>query len=82
MAPGTKLELIRGHARLETVRRGTASEHTGVTLETSDGARWNLVRLGGNPFNDPETHRLSGRHVELRGYRVGSEFRYVAARDV
>ena len=75
------LTRIRGEARLETVRRGTGSEHTGVVLETPEGDRWILVRIGGNPFDDPETRKLPGRTIEVEGYCVGAEFRYVSVRD-
>jgi hypothetical protein len=64
------------------VRPGTGSEHVGIVLETSEGDRLNLVRLGGNPFDDPETRKWSGRTIEVDGYRVGLELRYVAVRDV
>jgi hypothetical protein len=80
--PVRKLTRIRGEARLETVRRGTGSEHTGVILESPEGKRWILVRIGGNPFDDPETRNLSGRTIEVEGYCVGAELRYVAVRDV
>ncbi len=73
-------ELFRGRARLETVRPGTGSEHVGVVLETSDGQRLNLVRLGGNPFDDAETRKLAGHTIEVEGYRVGSDLRYAVAR--
>ena len=56
-----KLECAPGRAKLETVHRGTGSEHLGVTLKDSNGKKSVLVRIGGNPFNDPETE----------GYRVG-----------
>jgi hypothetical protein len=73
---------IRGQAHLETVRRGTGSEHSGVVLVTSNGERWILVRIGGNPFDDPETRKLSGHTIEVEGYCVGAELRYVAVRDI
>ena len=82
MKSDRKLARIRGQAHLETVRRGTGSEHTGVVLETSKGERWILVRIGGNPFEDPEARKLSGRMIEVEGYRVGAELRYVAVRDI
>jgi len=82
MKPVRKLERIRGQTHLKTVRRGTGSEHAGVVLETAKGERWILVRIGGNPFDDSETRSLSGRTIEVEGYRVGGEFRYVAAREV
>jgi hypothetical protein len=82
MKPKRKLELICGQANLETVRRGTGSEHLAVTLKTPTGERWILVRVGGNPFDDSETRKLSGRTIEVEGYCVGNELRYVAARDI
>ena len=73
---------VKGQAVAEVVQRGTASEHEGVVLETTAGERLRLVRLGGNPFSDPETRRLVGRKVELKGYRIGDELRFVEVRDV
>jgi hypothetical protein len=40
------------------------------------------VRLGGNPFDDDETRALAGKQIEVEGYRVGSELRWTAVRDV
>ena len=77
-----KLERLRGQVSLETVRRGTGNEHVGVVLRTSEGERWTLIRLGSNPFDDPEIRKLSGRTIEVEGYSVGSEFRYLAAREI
>jgi hypothetical protein len=79
----TNREIVRiqGHVVSETVKRGTASEHVGVVLVTPAGERFLLVRLGGNPFNDRETRRLVGREVEVAGYIIGSELRYVEARE-
>jgi hypothetical protein len=77
-----KLECIRGRAKLETVHRGTGSEHLGVTLKDSNGKKCVLVRIGGNPFNDVETRKLHGRNVEVEGYRVGNQLHYVSAREI
>jgi hypothetical protein len=54
----------------------------GVVLVTTEGERLNLVRLGGNPFTDPETDKLSGSTIEVEGYRIGTELRYVIVREV
>jgi len=54
----------------------------GVTLKDSNGKKSVLVRIGGNPFNDPETRKLRGRNVEVEGYRVGNQVRYVSAREI
>ena len=77
-----KLERIRGHAKLETVRRGTGSDHLGTTLKSTKGKKWILVRIGSNPFDDAETRKLSGHSVEVEGYCVGNEVRYVSARKI
>ncbi len=82
MARARELERIRGRASLTTVRKGTGSEHTGVVLETTEGERLILVRLGANPFEDSETTRLDGMQLEVEGYRVGTELRYTAVRKV
>lgn len=81
MTPERKLERVRGRASLTVVRKGTGSEHQGVVLETPAGERLVRVRVGGNPFDDPQTRALDGRTLEVEGYRVGSELRYVAAHD-
>ncbi len=82
MTPERKLERLRGRAALATVRKGTGSEHTAVVLDTDAGERLILMRLGANPFNDPETRRLEGLILEVEGYRVGSELRYVSVREI
>jgi hypothetical protein len=82
MTSKRKLEHIIGRAQLQTVRSGTGSEHLGLVLETAKGDRWILVRLGGNPFDDTETRNLSGRTLEVEGFCVGKELRYVAARKI
>ncbi len=77
-----KLERFQGRASLQRVNRGTGSEHIAVVLETSAGERLNLVRLGGNPFSDPQTRKLAGQRVEVEGYRIGSEIRFLKAKTV
>ena len=79
---GRKLECIRGRAKLETVHRGTGNEHRGVTLRDSKGKKCILIRIGGNPFDDPETRKLPGRNIEVEGYRVGNQLHYVSAREI
>lgn len=71
-----------GRVVAEVVQRGTASEHEGVVLETAKGERLRLVRLGGNPFSDPDTRRLVGHRVELKGYRIGGELRFLEVREL
>jgi len=80
--PRRRVVRLEGQAVAEVVQRGTASEHEGVVLETAAGERLRLVRLGGNPFSDPETRSLVGRKVALKGYRVGDELRFLEAREV
>ena len=80
--PGRKLVTVRGRVTSEPIRRGTASEHQGVVLETADGERLVLVRLGGNPFDDAATRELVGHEVEASGYRIGSELRFVDAKPL
>lgn len=66
---------------MASVHRGTGSEHTGIVLDTSEGERLILVRLGANPFDDEETRKLDGHSLEVDGYRVGNELRYVSIRE-
>lgn len=79
--PARERVTVCGTAREEVVRRGTASEHTAVVLETADGERLILQRVGGNPFDDAQTRSLAGHRIEVEGYRVGRELRYVEVRD-
>jgi hypothetical protein len=72
-----RLETIEGRAGCETVHRGTASEHDGVVLTTSQGEKLVLERIGGNPFEDTDTRGLIGREVAVEGFRLGAVFRYV-----
>jgi hypothetical protein len=78
MPPNRKLERVEGRCLAAPVRRGTASEHKGILLETPDGERLLLVRIGGNPFEDPQTASFAGTNVVVEGYRVGNELRYVS----
>ncbi len=82
MTSERKLERVRGRASRATVRRGTASEHSGIVLDTTDGERLILVQLGANPFENRETEKLIGRSLEVEGYRVGTELRYVSVREI
>lgn len=41
---------------------GSKSEHTAIYLQTDDGD-FQLRRLGGNPFSDPELKKLVGEKV-------------------
>jgi len=81
MSPNRNLEKVKGRVSLATVRRGTASEHTGVVLDTPEGDRLILVRLGSNPFEIEESRDLAGRELEVEGYRVGNELRYTAIHE-
>ena len=79
--PDRRLEKIEGRAAAEKVQAGTASEHAGVVLTTSEGEKLILERIGGNPFQDLETERLIGREMVVEGFRVGKVFRYRKATE-
>jgi hypothetical protein len=72
----TDPEQLEGRVIAKTVLRGTASEHTGVVLETPAGEHLRLQRVGGNPFADPVTRGLVGRVVSVKGVRLGDIFRF------
>ncbi len=76
-SPEPALTRLGGVVRLGARRRGTASEHVGAVLHTEAGEAVPLVRIDANPFDDPDTRALDGRRVQLEGYRVGAEFRFV-----
>jgi hypothetical protein len=70
------IEEIGGRVVAKTALRGTASEHTGVILETNSGENLRLQRVGGNPFADAVTKGLVGHVVRVRGVRLGDIFRF------
>jgi hypothetical protein len=81
MSSNRELQRLRGRASLATVRRGTASEHTALVLDTQAGERLKLVRLGGNPFEIHDEREFAGRWLEVEGYRVGNELRYTSIHE-
>ena len=74
-------ERLRGAVSNRFVRRGTASQHDAVVLRTEKGEELILQRIGGNPFDDPDTRGLVGRTIVIEGHRAGRIFRYLAAWD-
>jgi hypothetical protein len=66
-----------GVVRVRELRPGTGSAHCGPVLCTDGGETLPLVRIGANPFDDPETRALEGQRVCLEGYLVGQDFRFV-----
>jgi hypothetical protein len=45
---------------------GSKSEHDAIYLETDQGD-FQLRRLGGNPFSDPELKKLVGKKITATG---------------
>lgn len=80
MAARRRLVTITGETSLETVRRGTGSEHESLVLTTGEGRRLVLKALGKNPFERDEAGPRPGERIEARGYIVGSELRYTKVR--
>ena len=52
---------------------GSKSEHNAVYLETPEGS-YQLRRLGGNPFSDPELNKLVGKKINATGIIKGVLF--------
>ena len=50
---------------------GSKSEHEATYLETDDGERYVLRRVGGHAFNDPGLDPLIGRRVTCTGKLIG-----------
>lgn len=71
-----QIEEIQGRVVAKKALRGTASEHTGIVIETNSGENLRLQRVGGNPFADTETKKLVGQFVRVRGVRLGDIFRF------
>lgn len=70
-------EKLQGVVQATTVRAGTASAHAGAVLLTDAGERLVLVRLRGHPFRDAQARALDGCRVEVEGYRLGGELRFL-----
>lgn len=81
MAQKPKLEKLAGRVCSQAVLQGTASAHEGVVLETTDGERVRLQRIGGNPFQDDVTSALVGKTVSVAGYRLGDIFRFTEVEE-
>lgn len=71
-----QVEELQGRVTAKRVLHGTASEHTGIVLETRAGEHLRLQRVGGNPFVDDITQQMIGRLVRVTGVRLGNIFRY------
>jgi len=70
-------EKLQGVVQATQVRAGTASAHAGAVLLTDAGERLVLVRLRGHPFEDDQARALDGCRVEVEGYRLGGELRFL-----
>jgi len=82
VAAQRKLVKVRGRTSLETVRRGTGSQHESLVLMTDKGERFLLKALGKNPFEIDRTGPKPGEDVEVEGYVVGKELRYKTLRKL
>ena len=71
-----RLECWQGRLTVGTVRRGTASQHQALQLETEHDGSFVLVKLGGPSFGLPCEAEWVGARVEVEGYRLGRELRY------
>jgi len=57
---------LQGKVVLKKFAEGSKSEHDAVFLETGDQS-YQLRRLGGNPFDDPELRSMVGKTVKAKG---------------
>lgn len=73
---GRKVEHLVGKAVAKVVKRGTASEHLAVVLQTAAGDEVILQRIGGNAFDDAMTKALAGHDVRVEGFRLNDIFRF------
>ncbi|HMH32619.1 MAG TPA: hypothetical protein VK543_06285 [Puia sp.] len=63
---GTKEKQLTGKVVLKKFAPGSKSEHDAVYLECGEGS-FVLRRMGGNPFHDPELHKLVGKQITATG---------------
>ncbi len=71
---------LEGLVERRNAQQGTASEHQGSYLVTSDRA-YLLQRIGANPFQDPVLDTLAGKHIRCTGYTLPSGILRVTALD-
>lgn len=64
---------LRGTVVEKPFGEGSKSEHAGIFLQTEDGD-YQLRRLGGNPFADPELKKFIGKEVMATGRLAQSLF--------
>jgi hypothetical protein len=57
---------ITGKVVLKKFGAGSKSEYDAVYLESAEGS-FILRRMGGNPFHDPELHKLVGKEITATG---------------
>ena len=69
---GAQIQLT-GQVVQKGFAQGSKSEHEGIYLETDSGA-YQLRRLGGNPFSDPELQKLVGTKITATGVITQSLF--------
>ena len=63
---GTREKQLTGKVVLKKFAAGSKSEHDAVYLESGEGS-FVLRRMGGNPFHDPELHKLVGKQITATG---------------
>jgi len=66
---------IKGEVVLKNFGKSSKSEHKAICLHTPT-VDYVLRRVGGNPFNDPELHKLIGKQVIVSG--LISEYTFFA----
>ena len=57
---------LSGKVVLKKFGTGSKSEHDAIYLESAEGS-FVLRRQGGNPFYDPELHKLIGKEITATG---------------
>lgn len=61
----------RGRVEKKPIAAGSKSEHVGVVLVSEEG-EYELRRVGGNAFQDPELEKLVGKDLRVAGEERGS----------
>ena len=71
---------LEGLVERRTAQQGTASEHQGSYLVTSDRS-YLLQRIGANAFQDLVLDALEGKRIRCTGYTLPSGILRVTALD-
>lgn len=82
MATQRPVVVARGELKTSVVRKGTGSEHQSLVIDDEHRGRLVLTPLNGNSFELPQEQSMCGQAVEVRGYLLDHELRYLSLKPL